>query len=181
MYFFRIININLKSVIGISQAVVKNMIKNNIKGSIVNISSQASKVCKRNLKLLLLGPFPSNTILAFTKLIPSHDDLVASDKSRKKISAGTNFRLTDMDPLGTYPIKDLAWRYVCECVWYWCIIHRDILIILWLYLKNGNLKCIYVCIVYICHKFIMYYHKFICELKYLKEYYTIYLVRSSLV
>lgn len=36
--------VNVKSILNISQIVAKKMVDNNIKGSIVNISSQASKV-----------------------------------------------------------------------------------------------------------------------------------------
>lgn len=37
-------SVNVKSILNISQVVAKKMVDNKIKGSIVNISSQASKV-----------------------------------------------------------------------------------------------------------------------------------------
>jgi len=43
--FDKIFNINFKSAFFLSQFVVKSMIANNIKGSIVHVSSQASKIC----------------------------------------------------------------------------------------------------------------------------------------
>lgn len=42
--FSRTMNINLKSIINVSQVVVKKMIDNKTQGAIVNVSSQASKV-----------------------------------------------------------------------------------------------------------------------------------------
>lgn len=47
MYFvfhFRVFEVNVKAVLNISQVVAKNMVENGTHGSIVNISSQASKV-----------------------------------------------------------------------------------------------------------------------------------------
>lgn len=44
MLFYRSMAVNVKSILNISQIVAKKMVDNNIKGSIVNISSQASKV-----------------------------------------------------------------------------------------------------------------------------------------
>lgn len=42
--YFRIFNTNVKSIINVSQVVAKKMLEENVKGSIVNISSQASMV-----------------------------------------------------------------------------------------------------------------------------------------
>jgi len=49
--FDRLYSINLKSVISISQAVAANMMDNNIKGSIVNVSSLSSQLATMGLAL----------------------------------------------------------------------------------------------------------------------------------
>lgn len=41
---YRSVSVNVKAILNVSQVLAKKMIENNIKGSIVNISSQASKV-----------------------------------------------------------------------------------------------------------------------------------------
>lgn len=46
--FDKVFAVNLKAVFTISQLVVRQMVKNNIKGSIVNVSSQASKSALRD-------------------------------------------------------------------------------------------------------------------------------------
>ncbi|XP_050346481.1 L-xylulose reductase-like [Nymphalis io] len=49
--FDRLFNINVKSVINISQIVCKNMIENKTAGAIVNVSSQASKAAIKDLTI----------------------------------------------------------------------------------------------------------------------------------
>ena len=53
----RLFNVNVKAVFNLTQAVAKRMVEAQIKGSIVNISSQASKLSKSNV------PFCSKTYL----------------------------------------------------------------------------------------------------------------------
>lgn len=50
LLIYRTISVNARAIINVSQVVARKMIENNIKGSIVNISSQASKVSGRQFK-----------------------------------------------------------------------------------------------------------------------------------